>query len=207
MEPTRHTTVLDTGLQYLGTVYAKALLGATEKSGTTELVLSELQSVLDDVLARLPQFEAALSSPRIPMETKERMLDRAFGGKMSVQLINFLKVLSRRGRFNSLRNVYMAARRIVNELRGRVEVRLTTAEPLDTATRDLVVNKLRAALGRDVELLAHVDPDLIGGLVIRVGDTVYDGSVANQLRRLRQELVARASQTLGSQTDRFTLAQ
>lgn len=207
MDPTQHSTVLDTGLLYLGTVYAKALLGATEKSGTTDAVLAELQSLLDDVLVRLPQFEAALTSPRVPMEGKERMLDNAFRGKMSGQLLSFLKVLARRGRFNSLRHVYSAARRIVNELRGRLDVHLTSAEPLDQATRDLVVNRLRASLGRDVALVANVDPNLIGGLVIRIGDTVYDGSVANQLQKMRHDLVARATQTLGAEAERFAVAQ
>lgn len=207
METTRQSSVLDSGLQYLGTVYAKALLGATEKTGTTDSVLAELESVVDDVLRRLPKFEAAMTSPRVSLASKERMLESAFAGKMSGQLLNFLKVLARRGRFECLRAVRLAARRLVNELRSRVEVQLTSAEPLDDATRGLVIAKLRSALRLDVDLRTHVDPELIGGIVIRVGDTVYDGSVANQLQRLRQQLVARASQLLGGEADRFTLAQ
>ena len=207
MDPTHHTTVLDTGLLYLGTVYAKALLGATEKSGNTDAVLAELESFLDDVLVRLPQFEGALMSPRVPLENKERMLDNAFRGKMSGQLLSFLKVLVRRGRFDGLRHIYFAARRILNELRGRLDVRLTSAEPLDSGTRDMVVNKLRTSLGHEVELVTDVDPNLIGGLVIRIGDTVYDGSVANQLEKMRHDLVARATQTLGAEADRFATAQ
>jgi F-type H+-transporting ATPase subunit delta len=81
-------------------------------------------------------------------------------------------------------------------LRGRIEVRLTTAVPIDTATRDLIISKLHASLGREVELQTNVDPEIIGGLVIRIGDTVYDGSLANQLERLSQDLVSRATQKM-----------
>src|SRR5262245_14487792 len=122
-----HSTVLDTELQYIGTVYAKALIAATEKSGNTEAVLAELDALIADVLERLSKFEATLSSPRVPFESKEQMLNRAFANKMSPQLLNFLKVLARRGRFDALRAVRLATRKIFNELRGRVEVHLTTA--------------------------------------------------------------------------------
>src|SRR5262245_30940744 len=117
MAEVQQLTVLDTGLQKLGTVYAKALIGSTEKAGNTDQVLGQLRSVIRDVLDRLPQFEATLASPRVPFETKEKLLDRAFQGKIASQLLTFLKVLGRRNRFNALRAVEVAARKTVNELR------------------------------------------------------------------------------------------
>jgi F-type H+-transporting ATPase subunit delta len=134
------------------------------------------------------------------------MLDRAFQKKMSRELLNFVKVLARRGRFEAVRPVQIAARRLLNELRGRVEVQLTSAAPIDAATNQLILARLKSTLGRDVDLRTRVDPELIGGMVIRVGDTVYDGSISNQLQQLRGELVARAATTLRSQSDRFAVA-
>lgn len=206
MADARQNTVLDTGLQYLGTVYAKALIGATEKSKTTDTVVQELDSLVQDVLQRLPKYEATLSSPRVSFENKESLLDRAFRGKMSPQLLTFLKVLCRHGRFNAIRAVRQAAQKIVNELRGRVEVIVTTAEPMSSATRDLIVGKLKTALRRDIDLHTAVNPELLGGLMIRVGDTVYDGTLANELARLRNELVATASAQMRSEADRFAVA-
>ena len=206
MEEARHATVLDTGLQHLGTVYAKALLGASEKSGNTDEVLAELDSLIREVFDRSPQLEAMLTSPRVPLESKEQLLDRAFRDKVTPQLLNFLKVIVSRGRFESLRAVNAAARRLYNQLRGRVEVRLTTAQPVDAAIRELIVTKLRASLGQEIELQTQVDPELIGGLVIRIGDTVYDGSLANQLQRLSEDLVSRATQTMRTSSDRFVVA-
>src|SRR5262245_46726349 len=117
MEEVRHSTVLDTGLQKLGTVYARALLGATEKAGNTDEVVAEFRGLVHDVLGRLPQFDATLTSPRVPFESKERLLDRALQGKIAPQLLNFLKVLARRGRFDAVRAVEIEVKKTLNELR------------------------------------------------------------------------------------------
>ena len=203
MVEVRHATVLDTGQQHLGTVYAKALLGATENAGNSEIVLGELDSLLRDVLDRVPTLEAVLCSPRVPYERKEQMLQRAFGGRMTLQLLNFLKVVARRGRFNCLRAIQQAARHLLNELRGRVEVTVRSAEPLDETMLTLVSDRLRSILGRDVQLQLKTDPELLGGLVIRVGDTVFDGSIANRLLRLRDDLVSKTHQKIRLELERF----
>ncbi len=207
MAKARPTTVFDTGLQHLGTVYAKALLGAGEKAGDTERVLDELRSLVEDVLDRLPELEAALVAPKVPLESKLRMLDQAFQRSMTPTLLNFLKVLARRGRFACIRAVQQAARRLYNELRGRVEVQVRSAQPLTAAQQKLTANQLRQSLGREVDMQWDLDPQLIGGLVIRVGDTVYDGSVANRLQRLRDTMVAKTTQQIRDELERFALAE
>lgn len=206
MVEVRHTTVLDTSVQHLGKVYGKALLGAAEKAGVSSTVLDELDSVVDDVLPRLPQLESLLASPRVPADTKEAILDRAFQGRMSPLLLNFLKVLTRRRRFECLRAVRNALHELYNELHGRVDVDVRTAVELDPDAIALVTNRLKAALNREVRIAVTLDPDIVAGLVIRVGDTVYDGSVARQLQQLRSEVLSRAGQTLRTATDRFASA-
>jgi len=203
MAETKHETVFDTGQQYLGSVYAKALLAAGEKAGETDAVLEGLQSLVDDVLEQAPGLEATLISPRVPLEAKENMLQTAFGGKTAPTLLTFLKVLCRRGRFDCLRAILRATRKQYNELRGRVEVQLTSADPLSASELESTTNQLRSALGRDVDVQLNVVPDLIGGLVIRVGDTVYDGSLANRLRRMRNDMVAQSTQQIRGELDRF----
>jgi F-type H+-transporting ATPase subunit delta len=206
MAKAEQETVFDTGRQYLGGVYAKALLGATEKAGNTDAVLGELDSVVDDVLPGLRNLEETLSSPRVPLEAKTGMLDRAFAGKMSSQLLNLLKVLCRNGRFDCIHAIHRAAGEQYNALRGRVEVLARSAEPLEGDTIELVRNQLQASLGRDVDLKVSVDPDLIGGIVLKIGDTVYDGSVVNRLASLRESLLTKTGQQIRDQVDRFALA-
>lgn len=199
-----HETVFDTGRQHLGKVYAKALLGAADRAGVTDLVLEELQSLLGDVLRKLPNFAAALESPRLSHEEKLALLDRAFGGRMNPLLLNFLKVVSRHGRLDCLPAIEREARRLYNEQRGRIEVRVRTAEPLDGELLQTINDRLSAALHSELDLTSDVDPGLLGGVVVRVGDTVYDGSVANRLERLRTTALAKAKQEIRHQLSRFT---
>lgn len=203
MAETKHDTVFDTGQQYLGSVYAKALLGASETAGETEAVLEGLQSLVDDVLEQAPGLEATLVSPRVPLEAKESMLQNAFGSRTAPTLLTFLKVLCRRGRFDCLRAILRAARQQYNEMRGRVEVQVTSADALSVGDLETTTNQLRAALGRDVDVQVNIVPDLIGGLVIRVGDTVYDGSVANRLKQLRNNMIAHSTQQIRGDLERF----
>ena len=200
------STVLDSAEQHLGGVYAKALLGACDKAGNTSAVLEELDGLLDDVLAKLPDFRTTLCSPRVPHEEKVRLIDAAFGGKVSVELLNFLKVVSSHGRFDCLEAMRQAFHQQYNESTNRIAVKVQTAEPLDEASLQAMSERLKASLGADVILSTSVDPDLIGGLVIRIGDTVYDGSVANRLVQLRNSALQQTIQEIRQSLDRFTLA-
>ena len=197
------SNAVDTGQQHLGTVYAKALLGATEQAGTSEQVLEELDSFVSEVLDQLPKFENALISPRVPNDAKASMLDNAFQGKMNAHLLNFLKVISNHGRMNCIRAIRKAVRGQFNELRGRVEVTLRTAAPLDVDLERAATARLQQVLGGEVDLATEVDESLIGGAVIRVGDTVFDASVVNRLKRMRKAALDATTQTIRHELDRF----
>ena len=200
------STGFDAGQQHLGNVYAKALLGVTEQAGNTEQVVDELESFVADVLDRLPDLESLLRSPRVPHADKEQMLDRALAGKMSTELLNFLKVVSRHGRLDCLRMINRAVRRLVDELRGRIEVEITTAADVEGEILESVRNRLTASLGKQVTLVTRVRPELLGGLLIRVGDKVYDGSVKNRLERMREETTTRSLESLRRNLDRLVVA-
>lgn len=197
------SAVIDSGQQQLAGVYAKALLGATTASGDTQAVLEELDSFVHDVLGRLPKLEVALSSRRLAHAERVAILDRGFVGKMSTTLLNFLKVLSTHGRLDCVRSINKAAQGLYNEQRGCIEVTVRTAETLDPAALESIRNQLRGSFGKEVDVMAHVDSDLIGGIQIRIGDTVFDGSLRSQLNRIRKESFERASQRIKTATDRF----
>jgi F-type H+-transporting ATPase subunit delta len=194
--------VIDTARQRVGTVYAKALLGATEKAGQTDIVLAELESLVADVFDQRPDFEEALRTPRIKPEDKVRMLDSVFGGKMSLLLLNFLKVVAQHERLDCVRAIERAARKLFNQLRKRVEVLVESAAPISNQLQYTIASKLKQALGRDVVLTAAVNPDLLGGLVVRVGDTVYDGSLAGKLQQMQAVTL---QETIRESIERFSL--
>jgi F-type H+-transporting ATPase subunit delta len=199
----KQETALDVGAQRVAAVYARALVGATEKAGQTAEVLEELDSLVADVLDRFPQFEAVLSSRIVSHEAKEALLNKTLGKQASVLLLNFLKVLSRHERLDVLRYVRRAMHQLVTELRGLVRVRVTTPSAVDDALAAQITAAVKGFTGGEPLLERRVDPDLIGGLVLQVGDTVYDGSVSAHLARLRTQMIDRSVYEIQSGRDRF----
>lgn len=205
MAKSRKNAAADSGRQHLGAVYGKALLGAAEKLGQTEAVLAEFESLVTDVLDRLPQLEAFLSSPRVAHEEKLALLDRTFKGKMSPVMLNFLKVVSNHGRLDSLRAILRASQKLYNQMRNRVEVLVETAAPINNQVQGAISSRLTQLLGRQVVLSTDVNPDLLGGLVVRIGDTVYDGSLAGRLNQMRTVTLEHTTQAIRQAADRFAL--
>jgi F-type H+-transporting ATPase subunit delta len=197
----------DPAREHLGEIYAKALLGATEKAGTRDAIVDELGSLVTDVLDKLPHVAETLASLRLAHEDRVRILDKAFAGKMSPVLLDFLKVLSRHNRLDSLREIHRAAQKQLNTLRGRVEVFVTSAAPINNQLIDQITGKLTKMLGGQVILQMRVDPDLLGGLVVRVGDKVFDSSLATQLHRMKETALEKTEQQIRHSADRFLAAE
>jgi F-type H+-transporting ATPase subunit delta len=193
----------DVGVEHLADVYAQGLLGAAENAGQSEQLLAEFRSLLTDVLDPFPKLEAILASAFISHEDKVGMLDRMLAGRYSPLLISFLKIVSRHGRLDCLRVIHRQTALAYDRLRGRVHVELTTATPLDEAAAGRIAENLRAVLGGEPVLRRTTNPDLIGGAVLRVGDTVYDSSIANQLHLFRQQMIQRSAHEIQSRRDRF----
>jgi len=199
-ETTQHIT---TDQQQLGEVYAKALLGVGEKSGSTEALIDELKDVTQAV-AELPKLSDALTAPQISTDEKTALIEKAFTGKTSPAIMNFLKVIVRKDRFDCLPAVAVAAKQMHDQMSGKIQATLVTAEKVDKSTRDEIAEKLSKKLGKQVELKRTVDPSIIGGVVVRVGDTVYDSSIAGQLEQVRSKAMKKASDVIREQLNRFT---
>jgi F-type H+-transporting ATPase subunit delta len=194
---------MDIDRQKLGAIYAKALLGSAHKAGNAQQVVDELTSFVDEVLNQVDGIDALLSTPRISAEEKLGILERTFAGKMSDELLTFLKVICRHGRLDCIRHIGRAVCKEFNQSQGLVEVQVVTAEPIDDALANRIQEVLKGTLNQQVELNCVVDKSLIGGLVVKIGDKVYDGSVANKLSRLREETIAKTVQQLRESPDRF----
>jgi F-type H+-transporting ATPase subunit delta len=195
---------VDPGAQNVAGAYAKAFLGAAEQAGSEEAVLAELDSWVDDVLARQPKLDSVLGSAMVAAEDKFRMLDRALQGKANPLLLKFLKVLATHGRLDLTRAVRNAARKFLNHKRNRFQVKVVTAGPLEPKQSAALRDRLAAMLGGEPVLTHEVDPNVIGGLVVRVGDVVFDGSLATNLARLREQLVNRSVHEIQRRRDRFS---
>jgi F-type H+-transporting ATPase subunit delta len=194
----------DVGREQIGEIYARALLGAAQKAGQTAAVMDELDAVVEEALAANPKLETVLASPLIGQEEKTALLDRVFQPRISGLLLNFLKVVSRHGRLDCLRAIRHEARKLYDETLGNVRVRITTATAVAPEQAEQITAALSASLGRRPILETVVDPALVGGAVLRIGDTVYDGSVANQLQQIRQQMIDRSVHEIQSRRDSFS---
>jgi len=193
----------DVGLEQIADVYAQAFLGATQRTGQTDELVEELESLVEDVLARFPAFAAVLASPRVSHEEKLGVLDRVLGGRASPLLLNFVKVLSRHGRLDCLRAIQRHVRQRYEQMQGLVHVRLASAHPIPDELAERIANRLRKMAGGEPVLERVVDERLIGGAVLRIGDTIYDGSVATQLENMRAQMIDRSVHEIQSRRDRF----
>ena len=193
----------DIGRQQIGGIYAKAFLAAAQKEGTASELLDELGSLVLHTLDKQPAFEATLASPRIAAEEKVEILNRVFQQRVSAGLLTFLKVVCRHDRLDCLREIHAAAKQQYNESRGIVEVHVTTARPLDEKLTRQIEQALSQHLKQEVELQRSTDTLLIGGMIIRIGDMVYDSSLRQRLFSLRQQTVDKTVQQMRSASDRF----
>lgn len=200
------TRGFDAGREHLGQIYGQALIGAAEKAGVTEQVMAELDSLVDDVLEKLPSLRDVLSAPKVSVEDKERFIDKALGGRASPTLISGLKVMARHGRLDCVRDVRKAYRKLLNELRGRVEVLVRVATPISDAQLGQIADKLRGMLKKDVDIKMEVQPEILGGIIVKVGDTLYDGSVIAKLDQMRSKALANTEKELRAALERFVAA-
>lgn len=198
-----HETVMDVTEEQIARVYAHAFLGATEKSANADGMVEELSSIATNVLGRFPKLGQTLRSSLVSQEQKEQLLGRIFGGKVSKEVLNFLKVLSRHNRLGLVPLAAKLVTKLHAERRGLTDVEVRVAAPLDDATLSEIKNQLRKSLGKEPVVTMKVDPALIAGIVVRVGDRVYDGSVSSQLERTRAAMIHRATHQIDMQPERF----
>jgi F-type H+-transporting ATPase subunit delta len=193
----------DVQAQGVARVYAEALLNAADKAGQADAVIEELTSLIKDVYRAEPGLETFLSSGAIGRDRKAQVIDRVFQGRASDLFVNFLQVQNRHERLSLLRPVLTALVDLNTFRRQRVKVQVRSAVPLSDAERDRLIRELRENFNREPILETGVDSDLLGGLVVRVGDQLYDCSVKTRIDSLRNQLIERSSYEIQSRRDRF----
>jgi F-type H+-transporting ATPase subunit delta len=173
------------------TRYARALFDVVRKEKEADLqrVETELTSFTALVSANEP-LQHALVAPSIPAARKRAVVESLLtaGGPLAPALSKLLLLLAERDRLSLLADLADAYRDRLREHQQIVSAEVVTAVPLTEDRRAALERGIAAATGRTVVLSAAVDPGIIGGAITRIGSTVYDGSVARQLERLREQL-------------------
>lgn len=199
----RQQTVMDDESRHVARVYAEALYQAAEKEGTVQPVLEELDSLTQGVFGKDPGLEVALSSAAMGRDRKKEVLRRAFEGKTTKTFYQFLDVLNNHDRLGLLRGIAAAYHSLHDRKTRRLVIHVQSAVPLIDEERKRLADDVRAVVGFEPVFQETVDPDILGGLIIRVHDWVYDASVRNRLQSVRNQLIERSSHGIQSGRDRF----
>lgn len=183
-------------------IYADSLLQLATEAGQAEVVGQELAD-LETLWRQEPGFAAMMSSAAIDDDTRRESIKRIFGGKLSQLTLNTLLVLNDKGRSMILPVMISAYRKRLSKQLGRQTAFVTTAIPLDEAARQKLRAEIKRISGHEAELSERVDPDLLGGMAVQIGDRLYDTSVRRRIRKLRGDLLASIEQHMLQGTARF----
>jgi len=169
--------------------YAGAVFATATDRGIVDEVEGDLQSIVE-LLGADRALRAFMSSPQVLEEHRRTMLDKVLGERVDKLVFHFLLLLIRKKRFDHLDEIVEAFGTLADEHRGVVRASVTTVMELPAAMRDRLQQRLAASTGKQVTLECLIDPTLIGGAKVVLGDQLLDGSVSRALERLREELAA-----------------
>jgi F-type H+-transporting ATPase subunit delta len=182
----------------LAQVYARSLFELAAEAGGQDKI-AEIGGELEQIaeLGRGDRhFREFLASPIIEREKRGAALAQIFRDQVSDLTLRFLLVLNVKGRLGHLESINTAYDQLLQDAYGRVEVDLYTAAPLGEEVKSLIAERIQGAIGREPVLHAYTDPAMLGGIKLRMGDQLIDGSVAARLRRLRHALLTQGSARL-----------
>jgi F-type H+-transporting ATPase subunit delta len=168
--------------------YASALADVTMERGEEVEVQEELAAWERMILGNGPLLEA-FSNPTVAYQQKGKVLNELIARtKVRPTTANFLRILLKNQRLAELPQVNVKLAQILDERSGVISAQVISARPVSDRIKASLAEKLGQVTGKRIRLSFESDETLIGGIVTRIGSTIYDGSVRNQLRRLGEEL-------------------
>lgn len=172
----------------IGYRYAKSIFGLAEEKNVLEDTHVDM-SLIDQVCKENPQFVNMLRSPLVHSDAKQKIVDRVFGSSFKAELTTLLvKMVISKGREQYLPNVAKAFIELYDRAKGIARGILTSAVPLDAKETKAIQDAVEKELGKTFKMETEVNPDLIGGFKLKIGDRLFDGSISSSLRRLRREI-------------------
>ena len=169
--------------------YAKALADIAAERQVLEPVGRDLRTIAE-LLKQHRDVAALFANPAVPLTDKRRVL-LALAERAGVQPLSrsFLGLILEKRRLPHLGEIVLAYEELTDERLNRAKATATSAIPLPEPVLDGLRARLRSAIGKEIYLEARADPGILGGVVVQVGSTVYDGSLKTQLKRMREQLL------------------
>lgn len=168
--------------------YAEALFQAADARGKTE-AYGEILDAVAGAVAADARIAVALESPRVPKPVKSQILADALSGAAPKDFVRFLQAVVRRGRQGLFGEIAQEYQGLVDVKLNRVHAGVTLSRAADATLERQIMERLRTAIGKDVRAHFREDAAILGGVVVRVGDRVFDGSVRRRLAALRRQML------------------
>ena len=190
----------------IATVYAQSLLEVCDKAGgnaVAEACSSELRD-LSEIIRGDKKFAEFLKTPIVGNDKRKAALEKIVKGRVSDLVFRFVMVLANHGRAGRIADVSDAFDALMQERLGRIEVDMFTVD--GKASDDVIATvkaRVKEAFKKDAVLHQYSDPNMIGGVKLRIGDQLIDGSVATQLRSMRESVSTRGSTKIRSRVNDF----
>jgi len=170
--------------------YAEALADLATHHNQVDAIMEELGQFVA-LYKSSPELSGLIPNSGVSQTDKLKVLDAIISRtRPSGTTANLLRLLLRNYRLQSVPVVFEEFQREMNKRRGIVPAEITTAGPVATRERDLIIGRLQAITGKQVEVFFKVDPALIGGAITRIGSVVYDGSIRTRLQSIKRKMIA-----------------
>lgn len=168
--------------------YSRALFDLAAEVSALEKMDSELRNIAE-VIENNHELKFLLNHPNVNFETKKSVLAKIFDQSVSEITRHFLYLLIDRRRQNLIGLIQQEFSRLANEARNIIEAKVSSAAALSATQQEKLKKTIFDLTGKNVQMLIEVDPGLIGGVKLQIGDRVLDGSVATALKKMREELM------------------
>ncbi len=167
--------------------YSQAIFSLAEEKDKFIEFKKDLNKVWD-VISENDELENALFHPRVEISEKKQILKRLFEGEISKELFNFLSLLVEKRRIFYLKVINDQFNNLVNKRKNILEIEVVSAIELDDTLNKKLKNKIQKELDFDVMLKNTVDPDIIAGLILKIGDKIIDGSIRQEINDLKEKI-------------------
>ena len=168
--------------------YSRALADVISERGETQVVATEIES-FSKLLEQNSELRSVFASPVVALDRKRAVMNDVLARlQFKPTTNNFLQLLVKNHRVHQIDAIRVGLAKELDERNGVVSAEVTTARELAATEKEALLGKLNAATGKQVRVEFKTDPEIIGGVVTRIGSLIYDGSVKNQLALMKQQL-------------------
>lgn len=165
--------------------YATALFDVAVESNMLDSFGEEIQFI-NETFQQYPELYELYKTPQISSDEKKQIIAQVFQGKINAEVMNFLKILLDKRRTNAFADIAKEYKRLANAHNNIVEAVAITAVPMPDVDKIALENKLSSTTGKVVRLKNEIDDSILGGILVRIGDKVIDGTIQSRLNELQE---------------------